>query len=168
MIVSQQEKEMKKALVKNPDEVAARIRAVRDTTGLTQSQMADRLHIGVSQYAKVESAFSNLGGAAMALLCQLFGIRERWLLHGEGEMKDAPRPAASAVREPEDPIPYGAAARVRLEGDWPSHLARIFGEKRSIVEAGVNDYRLGIHTALRPVVDQFERELIERQKGKGS
>ena len=64
-----------------------RIRKLRASLGLTQQEFADQLGISRNNIATYEIGKSNPGDSAIILMCKTFGVNERWLRTGEGEMR---------------------------------------------------------------------------------
>lgn len=65
----------------------ARIKEVRQLTGLTQAQFADRLNISRNYIALMEIGDRVPSDRTIADICREFGISEHWLRTGEGEMQ---------------------------------------------------------------------------------
>lgn len=63
-----------------------RIKELRKTLGLTQQEFADALRLKRNTVATYEMGRSIPSDAAIALICQKFGVNETWLRTGEGEM----------------------------------------------------------------------------------
>lgn len=65
----------------------ARIKEVRQLTGLTQAQFADRLNISRNYIALMEIGDRVPSDRTIADICREFGVSEHWLRTGEGEMQ---------------------------------------------------------------------------------
>lgn len=65
----------------------ARIKEVRQLSGLTQAQFADRLNISRNYIALMEIGDRVPSDRTIADICREFGISEYWLRTGEGEMQ---------------------------------------------------------------------------------
>lgn len=65
----------------------ARIKEVRQLSGLTQAQFADRLNISRNYIALMEIGDRVPSDRTIADICREFGISEHWLRTGEGEMQ---------------------------------------------------------------------------------
>ena len=63
-----------------------RLKQVRETLGLKQREIADRLGVTVSAYGAWESGRDNIPDARLYMLCQEFGISRNWLETGDGDM----------------------------------------------------------------------------------
>ena len=63
-----------------------RIKELRNYLGLTQQQFADKLRVKRNTVATYEIGRSEPSTSAIALICREFGVSEKWLRHGEGEM----------------------------------------------------------------------------------
>ena len=61
-----------------------RLKLVRKKLGLTQQEMADRLHIKRNTFANYELGRNAPIDAVVTLICREFGINEVWLRTGEG------------------------------------------------------------------------------------
>ena len=65
-----------------------RIRLIRKEAGLTQTRFGERLGgMTLSTVQKWELGHNQPDAASIRLICDTFGISERWLLTGEGEMR---------------------------------------------------------------------------------
>ena len=65
----------------------ARIKEVRQLSGLTQAQFADKLNISRNYIALMEIGDRVPSDRTIADICREFGISEHWLRTGEGEMQ---------------------------------------------------------------------------------
>lgn len=65
----------------------SRIKEVRQLTGLTQAQFADRLNISRNYIALIEIGDRVPSDRTIADICREFGVSEHWLRTGEGEMQ---------------------------------------------------------------------------------
>ena len=63
----------------------ARVRALRKELGLTQSEFAGKLSVTLGLIALVETGRASLTARVAAEISQAYGVREEWLLTGEGE-----------------------------------------------------------------------------------
>ena len=61
-----------------------RLKLVRKKLGLSQQEMADRLHIKRNTFANYELGRNAPIDAVVTLICREFGINEVWLRTGEG------------------------------------------------------------------------------------
>jgi transcriptional regulator with XRE-family HTH domain len=66
----------------------ARIKAVRESVGLTQAQLADVLGVGRSHVAAVETNHTGISTEIVARLYDLYGISPTWLITGKGQMRE--------------------------------------------------------------------------------
>ena len=86
--------------------ISDRVAAIIKESGLTQSKFAARLHIGQSQISAFCSGARAPTDRVIADICREFGVDERWLQTGEGEMKrkapDMEALAAEIVELPQD------------------------------------------------------------------
>ena len=63
-----------------------RIKAIRSELHLTQQEFADRLGVKRNTVATYEGGRNAPVDAVLSLICREFGVNERWLRYGEGEM----------------------------------------------------------------------------------
>ena len=63
-----------------------RIKELRKVLDLTQEEFANRLHIKRNTIAKYETGRGEPIDAVVSLICREYGVSERWLRTGEGEM----------------------------------------------------------------------------------
>ncbi|MDR1411544.1 MAG: helix-turn-helix domain-containing protein [Spirochaetaceae bacterium] len=66
-----------------------RIRAIRKTLKLSQSEFAGRLGIKSTALSMVELGKNALTEQNIKLVCMVFNVNDSWLRTGEGEMFDA-------------------------------------------------------------------------------
>lgn len=64
-----------------------RIKAIRKSTGLNQSEFGAKIGVAQTTIAGYENGSRSLSDAAIISICREFGINEEWLRTGEGEMK---------------------------------------------------------------------------------
>jgi transcriptional regulator with XRE-family HTH domain len=85
----------------NPKDIGARLSKVRKERRLLQAEVAESLGISASQYSKSEIGARKLGSAAIRSFCSIYGVREDWLLTGNGDAhtRSSPPPAALVVEE---------------------------------------------------------------------
>lgn len=63
-----------------------RIKAVRESTGLSMRAFGDRLGVGSSSVALWENGRNNPSEQTLRAICSEFNIRRDWLETGEGDM----------------------------------------------------------------------------------
>ena len=63
-----------------------RIKAIRKSTGLSQTEFGKQLGVSMSAVTKWETGMSDISDAVVLLICQRYGVSEKWLRTGEGEM----------------------------------------------------------------------------------
>lgn len=68
-----------------------RIREVREHFGLSMEKFGARIGIGKTSISLLESGKNNPSVQTVALICCEFGVSERWLRTGEGEMFEQTR-----------------------------------------------------------------------------
>ena len=67
-----------------------RLKMLRKTLKLSQNQFSQKINFGQSSYANIENGTRNLTDRTIQLICNEFGVNEKWLRTGEGEMFTAP------------------------------------------------------------------------------
>lgn len=68
-----------------------RIREVREHFGLSMEKFGARIGIGKTSISLLESGKNNPSVQTVSLICREFGVNERWLRTGEGEMFEQTR-----------------------------------------------------------------------------
>lgn len=63
-----------------------RLRTLRKELGLNQADFAKRIGLSQSTLAMLEAGKRNFNEKHLKLVCSAFGVQERWLRAGEGEM----------------------------------------------------------------------------------
>ena len=63
-----------------------RIRALRKTFGLTQSEFGDKIGVRGNTITNYENGNRSISDAVILSICREFGCDETWLRTGEGEM----------------------------------------------------------------------------------
>ena len=63
-----------------------RVKAVRKSSNLTQEAFAARLGLKQNSIALIESEKRNASDQVILAICREFGVREKWLREGSGEM----------------------------------------------------------------------------------
>lgn len=63
-----------------------RIKALREATGLTQQEFADRMGMQRATLSKYEAGKNRPSTTAITLICRTYNVDETWLRTGEGEM----------------------------------------------------------------------------------
>ena len=63
-----------------------RVRTLRKELGLNQADFARRLGLSQSTLAMLETGKRTFNEKHLKLVCSAFGVQERWLRTGEGEM----------------------------------------------------------------------------------
>jgi len=69
------------------NEMGKRVAEIRRTLGISQEAFGARLGMGRSAISKIEKGYNELTEKNVKLICKQFGISERWLLTGKGEMR---------------------------------------------------------------------------------
>lgn len=75
------------------DAICTRLKAWRQSLGLTQAQFAERLGLHLSVLKKYEAGANTPGGDALTAVAET-GCNINWLLTGKGEMRDVDREKA--------------------------------------------------------------------------
>ena len=63
-----------------------RIRALRKTFGLTQSEFGDKIGVKGNTITNYENGNRSISDAVLLSICREFGCEESWLRTGEGDM----------------------------------------------------------------------------------
>lgn len=63
-----------------------RLKLLRKTLNMTQADFAKQIGLGQSSLAMLELGKRNLNEKHVKLICSSFGVQERWLRSGEGDM----------------------------------------------------------------------------------
>lgn len=63
-----------------------RLKQIREYTGLSQKEFSERIHIGSSTLAMLETGDRKIKDLHISLICTEFNINEHWFRTGEGEM----------------------------------------------------------------------------------
>ena len=63
-----------------------RIKAARKVLGLTMEQFGARIGMGKSSVSKIEKGANSTTDQTIKSICREFGVSEKWLRTGEGEM----------------------------------------------------------------------------------
>lgn len=66
--------------------IGNRIRTVRKTLGLNQTQFAEKIGISQRALSSIERETTNLTERNTREICRVFNVNEQWLRTGEGEM----------------------------------------------------------------------------------
>ena len=63
-----------------------RLIAVRETLGMTQRDFCKGIYLSQSYYAQIEGGKKPVNERIVALICSQYGVSEKFLLTGKGEM----------------------------------------------------------------------------------
>lgn len=63
-----------------------RVRALRKELGLTLQAFGDRLGVTRATVSRIENGVNNLSDQMVVSICREYGVSEKWLRDGEGEM----------------------------------------------------------------------------------
>jgi transcriptional regulator with XRE-family HTH domain len=69
-----------------------RIRAIRKTLDINQSEFAKRIGLTQTSMSMIEIGKSNLTEKHIKMICTTFNVQEKWLRSGNGEMFGSPSP----------------------------------------------------------------------------
>ncbi|MDR3342625.1 MAG: helix-turn-helix domain-containing protein [Treponema sp.] len=69
-----------------------RIRAIRKTLGINQSEFAKRIGLTQTSMSMIEIGKSNLTEKNIKMICTTFNVHEKWLRTGSGDMFGSPSP----------------------------------------------------------------------------
>lgn len=78
--------------------IGERIKAVRKSLKISQREFAERIGIAQNTVASYETGLREPSNQVILAICREFGVDERWLRTGEGEML-APKTKAEALGE---------------------------------------------------------------------
>ena len=116
---------------KEVNKMNARIEAVRKHEGLTQEQFADRINLSRNYLWMLENGSRTPSDRTISDICREFGVNERWLRTGEGEMlmhlsreEEIMRFAATVIRAPSS----------EFQRRFVSVLARLTPEQWQLME----------------------------------
>lgn len=89
-------------------EMKDRLKAFRKYLGLTQNDVADRLHIRQTHVSAMENGTKNITDRTISDICREFSISEEWLRTGSGNMRipieDEAAAAVSDLVEKSNPL----------------------------------------------------------------
>lgn len=68
------------------NDINDRIKLIRQSNSLSQSEFGKRIHLSASQIACYENKVRTVTDRAVNDICREFDINKNWLLYGEGEM----------------------------------------------------------------------------------
>lgn len=112
-------------------EINTRIAAVIQASGLTKTAFAERLNVSQSFISRLAIGASAPSDRTIVDICREFGVNERWLRTGEGEMlmhlsreEEIMRFAATVVRDPSS----------EFQRRFVSVLARLTPEQWQLME----------------------------------
>jgi len=71
-----------------PKTIGKRIKLLRKELGLTQQEFGKKIYRDKSIISKIEGDEVELSSSNRLAICKVFGIREDWIVKGDGEMKD--------------------------------------------------------------------------------
>jgi transcriptional regulator with XRE-family HTH domain len=100
--------------VEDNEGILLRLRKIRMSLGLTQQDMAEKLHLRRSSYSSVEQGHNNLTGRHIDILTEKLGVSKRYLFYGEGEMLNAVNNAPVKNHVQDEVAAYGEAT-MRLQ-----------------------------------------------------
>lgn len=78
------------------EDIGARLRLLRQTRRLTQSEMAQICAMSVSNYSKLEIGVRHITSSLLSMLTNQFGVPADWILRGEGQGPVLSGPFAAA------------------------------------------------------------------------
>jgi transcriptional regulator with XRE-family HTH domain len=70
--------------------IGQRLRAVRHESGMTQTEFAKQLRLSKNAISVMEQGHRNMSKRTIASVCERFGVSEKWLTTGDGEMRVDP------------------------------------------------------------------------------
>jgi len=90
------------------EEITARLKKIRQTTGLSQGEFARQMGIKQSTWSNIEVGLNPCADRHVNLVCLTYNVRKEWLLDGQGEMfgQNPPNSQFGAISEEEGrPLP---------------------------------------------------------------
>ncbi len=78
--------------------VGRKLRNFREKKGISQEEMADRLHISRSAYGRIENGETNSWSNHIPIICKEFGIEPEDLLKGIDSLNQTNTDSSSAVQ----------------------------------------------------------------------
>ncbi len=84
-----------------PNTIQSRVKLLRNTLRLTQTEFGEKLGVGKTAISKIESEYRPVTDSMLILLCSCFGASKDWLLNGSGPMfkTDMPDPVDQFAAE---------------------------------------------------------------------
>ncbi len=111
-----------------------RIIELRNQLNLSQTAFGEKIGLSRNAIAAYERGIANPTGSAIVAIVNVFGVNQRWLETGEGEMFDAPGQADEAARLVES---VGESPAMRsLLATW----AQLSDENKAVFERFAADY----------------------------
>jgi transcriptional regulator with XRE-family HTH domain len=139
-----------------PADAAWRIKQIRQYRRKRQVDLAQELNISTGYYVQLERRTKPLTHDLVARIAKLYGVSEQWISDGDGvapiDIPQSTKPGA--VREPR--VVYGSRDS-NLKPTWITDLMKSAEAKKTIVEAGVNEFKLTLRQAIEPVIKEFEK-----------
>lgn len=141
------------------DGVAARLRVARDTLGLTQKEVAQRINMPLPSYKDYEAGNRVPGGEALGLLI-MAGINANWLITGEGPMLlSEPEPPGIS----QAPLDWKVLADVieDVESRMRAQSATLLPEKKAQLIGLAYDYYVSTGKRDATLLDRFLKLVAE-------
>lgn len=146
---------------------ASRIRALRKSLGLSQTEFAKKLGVTQSSVTGYETGSRLPSSPAMTSICTVFGVRREWLEDGTGEMM-----------EPEDDLSeicdkYGLGSRDRVLIEKylllpPAARAAVLDYIESVGKAlAETESEKSVQEEIDQEVEEYRQQLIDQKKAEG-
>ena len=119
-----------------------RIKEVRKTVGLTQTEFANRIGLSQNFITQLETGSKNPSDRTLSDICREFSVSEQWLRTGEGEMF------------------------VPVEDETAAVVASLLDESNPMFDLVLHAVRIyeKLDDKSRAVIDCFIEELLKNQK----
>ena len=119
-----------------------RIKEVRKTVGLTQTEFANRIGLSQNFITQLETGSKNPSDRTLSDICREFSVSEQWLRTGEGEMF------------------------VPVEDETAAVVASLLDERNPMFDLVLHAVRIyeKLDDKSRAVIDCFIEELLQNQK----
>ena len=140
--------------------IGERIKQIRKEAGLSQSVFGNHLKISFQAVSALEKGTNVPSEQTITLICREFGIREKWLRDGKGDMRE-PEPAHDALDAVLDE--YGLPREFR--GLFLAYRNLRSEDERAAVRQFIHNAAEEIRVAesASGVPDETEEERLERE-----
>lgn len=148
------------------DILKERLKQIREYTGLSQKEFSERIHIGASTLAMLETGDRKIKDLHISLICAAFDIDEHWFRTGEGDM------LVHTVPNTIDQL-----AREFSLDDLDKKILGVYAQLPAQHRAVLKDYLVRLACEITPSVctgeqlsieeeiSSYRKELLDEQKG---